>query len=116
MQKSARGVGVEVGLSDGGLWIGGGGISRSEPTSRIFVIQGAARQLLYPAGMDAVILPMSVSAKDQYIFDLFVGEVLKKRVCFVPKTVGVRVVITFAGTIGSDKRGRGNDDFPFCTA
>lgn len=43
MQKSARGVGVEVGLSDGGLWIGGGGISRSEPTRRIFVIQGAAR-------------------------------------------------------------------------
>ena len=42
MQKSARGVGVEVGLSDGGLWIGGGGISRSEPTSRILVIQGAA--------------------------------------------------------------------------
>jgi hypothetical protein len=66
--------------------------------------------------MDAVILPMSVSAKDQYILDLFVGEVLKKRVCFVPKTVGVRVVIAFAGTIGSDERGRGNDEFPFRTA
>ena len=113
MEKPPRRVGVEIGLPNGGLGVGGSRVSRSNAANRIFIIECPAAKLFHAAWMNAVILPVSVSAKDQYIFDLFVGEVLKKRVCFVPKTVGVRVVIAFAGTIGSDERGRGEDDFPF---
>ena len=116
MQKSARGVGVKIRLANGGLGIGGSRVSRSDSANRVFIIKGSTAKFLHTAWMNAVILPMSVSAKDQDILDLFVGEVLKKRVCFVPKTVGVRVVIAFAGTIRSDERGRGNDEFPFRTA
>ncbi len=113
MKKSARGVGVEIRLANGGLGIGGSRVSRSDSANRVFIIESTTAKLLHAAWMNAVILPVSVPAKDYYIFDLFVGEVLKKRVCFVPKTVGVRVVIAFAGTVGADERGGGDDDFPF---
>jgi len=73
MKKSARGVGVEVGLSDGGLWIGGGGISRSDSANRVFIIESTTAKLLHAAWMNAVILPVSVPAKDQDILNLFVG-------------------------------------------
>ena len=113
MEKSARRVRVEVGLSNGSLGIGGSRVSRSDSANRILIIQGSTAKFLNAAWMNAVILPVSVPTKDQDILNLFVGEPLKKRVRFVSKAVEVRVVIAFAGTVGSDERGGGDDDFPF---
>jgi len=113
MQKSARGVGVEIWLANGGLGIGGSRVSRSDSANRVFIIKGSTAKFLHTAWMNAVILPVSVPAKNQDILNLFVGEPLKKRVRFVSKAVEVRVVIAFAGTVGADERGGGDDDFPF---
>jgi len=113
MQKSTRRIGVEVGLANGGLGIGGSRVSRSDSSNRVFIIEGPAAKLLHPAWMNAVILPVSIPAKDQDISNLFLGEPLKKGGRFISKAVEVRVVIAFAGTIGADERGGGDDDFPF---
>ena len=113
MQKSARGVGVEIRLANGGLGIGGSRVSRCDSANRILIIEGSTTKFLHAAWMNTVILPVSVPAKDQDIFNLFVGEPLKKRVRFVSKAVEVRVVIAFAGTVGADERGGRDDDFPF---
>ena len=113
MQKSARGVGVEIRLANGGLGIGGSRVSWSDSANRVFIIKGPTAKFLHAAWMNAVILPVSVPAKDQDILNLFVSEPLKKRVRFVSKAVEVRVVIAFAGTVGADERGGGDDDFPF---
>ena len=113
MQKSARGVGVEIRLANGSLGIGGSRVSRSDSANRVFIVESSATKLLHAAWMNAVILPVSVPAKDQDILNLVVGEPLKKGVRFVSKAVEVRVVIALAGTIGADKRGGGDDDFPF---
>ena len=113
MQKSTRRIGVEVGLANGGLGICGSRVSRSDSLNRVFIIESSTAKFLHSAWMNAVILPMSVPAKDQDILDLFVGEPLKKGVRFVSEAAKVRVVIAFAGTIGSNERGGGDDDFPF---
>ena len=113
MKKSARGVGVEIRLANGGLGIGGSRVSRSDSANRVFIIEGSTAKFLHAAWMNAVILPVSVPAKDQDILNLFIGDPLKKRVSFVSKAVEVRVVIAFAGTVGADERGGGDDDFPF---
>ena len=113
MEKPTRRVGVEIGLPNSGLGIGGSRVSRSNSANRVFIIEGSAAKLLHAARMNAVILPVSVAAKDQDVLNLFVGDPFKKGVRFVPKTVEVRVVIDFAGTVGSNERGGGDDDFPF---
>jgi hypothetical protein len=64
MQKSARGVGVEIRLPNGGFRIGGSRISGSDSTNRVFIIEGPAAKLLHAAWMNAVILPVSVPAKN----------------------------------------------------
>jgi hypothetical protein len=114
MQKSACGDGVQIGLANGGLGIGGNRVSRSDSANRVFIIQSSAAKFLHSAWMNAMILPVSVPAKDEDVLNLCVGEPLKKGVRFVSEAVKVRVVIAFAGTIGSDERGGGDDDFPFC--
>ena len=113
MQKSTRRIGVEVGLANGGFGICGSRISRSDSLNRVFIIEGSAAKFLHSAWMNAMILPVSVPAKNQDILNLSFGEPLEKGVCFVSKAVKVRVVIAFAGTVGSDERGGGDDDFPF---
>ena len=114
MQKSARGVRVEIRLANGGLGIGGSRVSRSDSANRVFIIEGSTAKFLHAAWMNAVILPVSVPAKDQDILNLFIGEPSKKGVRFVSKAIEVCVVIAFAGTVGADERGGGDDDFPFC--
>jgi len=113
MEKSTRRVGVEIGLPNGGLGVGGSRVSRSNAANRILIIECPAAKLFNAAWMNAVILPVSVPAKNQDILNLIVGEPLKKRVCFSSKALWVGVVVTFAGTIRSDEWGRGYDDFPF---
>ena len=64
MEKSTRRVGVEIGLPNGGLGIGGSRVSRGDSANRIFIIEGSAAKLFNAAWMNAVILPVSVPAKN----------------------------------------------------
>jgi len=64
MQKSARGVGVEIRLANGGLGIGGSRVSKSNSANPVFIVESSSTKLLYAAWINAVILPMSVLAKN----------------------------------------------------
>ena len=71
LHKSTRWLGVKEGLFYQPLGVGGFRVAGLDAFDGVFVVERANGEFLNSSGMDAVILPVAVTAEDEGIFDFF---------------------------------------------
>lgn len=113
LHKSPRWLVVEKRLFDQALGIGGFRVTGFDAGVRVFIVERTDREFLNSCGMNAVVLPVAVAAKDKDIFDFLHLQPREKRVRLGAESRGVRVVVALAGAVGANHRRGRNEDFPF---